>query len=127
MMKTCKVVLRCAQKLHKQKIGSPLIYDIAQETGLHPSDVFDACKILTEQGYLEYLYPVENGQKSALPDSVRLTLKGRHPTEYAWSQCKDYLREHWISLLALLVSIAALAVSVVSALYPWIVRVILLN
>lgn len=127
MMRTCKIVLRCARKLCKQKMGFPKIYELAYKTGLPPEDVFDACKILTDQWYMAYLYPVDNGKTSPIPDRVRLTLKGRHPVEYTWSRCKEYLKIHWISLLALLVSVAALAVSVISAIYPGIVKVILLN
>ena len=127
MMRTCKTVLRCARKLLKQKNGFPRIYELAHKTGLPPQDVFDACKILTDQWYMEYLYPVEGGKASPLPDGVRLTLKGKHPVEYVRSQLVKYLKAHWISLLALLVSLAALAVSVLSALYPSVVKVILLS
>lgn len=127
MMRTCKIVLRCARELLKQKNGFPRIYELARKTGLPPEDVFDACKILTDQWYMEYLYPIEDGKTSQLPDGVRLTLKGKHPVEYAWSQLMKYLKAHWISILALLVSFSALALSVLSALYPGVVKVILLN
>ena len=76
---------------------------------------------------MEYLYPVKDGKTSQFPDRVRLTLKGKRPIEYAWSQLVKYLKDHWISILALFVSLAALAVSVLSALYPGVVKVILLD
>ena len=127
MMRTCKIVLRCARKLYKQKNGLPKIYELSHKTGLPPEDVFDACKILTDQWYMEYLYPIKDGETSQSPDGVRLTLKGRHPIEHARSRLVEYLKTHWISLLALVVSLAALIVSVLSALYPGVIRVILLN
>lgn len=126
-MRTCKIVLKCARKLYAQKNGTPRIYEIAYTTKLPPSDVFDACKILTDQWYMKYLYPVQDGKASALPDGVMLTLKGRHPIEYALSQCREYIKAHWISILALLVSTAALTVSILTALYPGVVRVILIR
>lgn len=117
MMKTCKRVLRCARKMKQEKIGYPTFYELATRAKLHPDDVFEACKILVEQKYMEYGYPVVDGETSPLPSCVYLTLKGRKPFEYKTSQFRRYAREKWIDFLALLVAIIALIVSIIALKY----------
>lgn len=126
-MRTCKIVLRCARKLYKLQIDRPTIGELVRQTRLPTEDVFDACKILTDQWYMKFLYADGDRTTSSCPGGVTLTIKGRHPIEYTRNQCTEYLKAHWISLLALLVSIAALTVSVLSALYPGVVKVILIG
>lgn len=105
-MRTCKVILRCVRKFYR--LGTPDIYELAHKTGLHPTDVMDACKILEKDGYLEYTYQVVNGKTSSIPGGVRLTLKGRKPVEYFWSQLKEYFKRNWIAIAALIISIVSL-------------------
>lgn len=128
MMKTCKIVLRTVRAMHHEQKRGPNFQEIAARAGLPAENVLDACKILTGQWYFEYLYPAGasiDGRPTP-PRGVRLTLKGEKPLEYAVSQVKEFLKSNWMALLSLVVSVAALGASILSALFPDVVRVILL-
>lgn len=127
MMKSCKAVLQCVRELHRRGNWGPSFLEIAQHSGLHPNDVIDACKLLTDEWYLAYLYPAASAAPGAVPPhGVRLTLKGDRPVEYACSQIRDFLKKNWISLLSLAISGAALAVSLSSDPLPDVIRVLVL-
>lgn len=127
MMKTCKIVLRTVRTMHREQKWGPNFQEISARANLPVENVLDACKILTKQWYLEYLYPaVANSDRPVPPHGVRLTLKGEKPREYTMSQAVEFLKVNWISLFSLFVSAAALAISILSALFPGVVRVILL-
>lgn len=108
MMRTCRKVLRCIRKLRREQNWYPYFRDISLKSGLHPSDVDGACAILEKQGYIQYGYPVINGETSPIPDCVFLTLKGRKPAEYSASQFCKYMKKNWIAILALIISFVAL-------------------
>ena len=118
MMKTCRIVLRCARKMKKQKIGFPTFHDLTVATELHPSDVDDACEALVKLGYMKYGYPVMDGKTSTLPNCVYLTLNGRKQMEYGSNQFKDYVKEKWIDFFALIVAFTALIISIAALLKP---------
>lgn len=127
MMKTCKIVLRCVRTLRREGNWYPNFVEIAQRSGVHPSDVIDACKILTQQWYLEYMYPAVPDKTGPIPpNGVRITIKGDKPFEYARSQIGEFLKKNWIALLSLVVSVVALAVSLSSDPPPDIIRVLVL-
>lgn len=112
MMRTCKKVLRCTQKYYKR--GYPDFYEIAKKAGMHPSDVMGACKVLVDQGYMEYTYPVVDGVTCTAPAGCSLTLKGRNPVEYFESQAKAYMKEKWIDILALSIATISLIISIIA-------------
>jgi len=108
MMRTCKKVLHCIRILRKEGKWYPNFSEISHKSGLHPEDVQGACSILEKQGFIQYGYPIVNGEASPLPGCVFLTLKGKKPVEYAASQFREYLKGNWIAILALIVSFIAL-------------------
>ncbi|WP_140401252.1 hypothetical protein [Anaeromassilibacillus sp. An200] len=127
MMKTCKTVLRTAQKMRDNGNWYPTFYELATDSKLHPHDVIEACKLLEKDKYIGYLYPSDHPEDKRIPNGISLTLKGYKPKEYAISQFRKYLKNNWISLVALIISICALIISISSAIFPGIVRVILLK
>lgn len=127
MMKTCKTVLHTAQKMKEHGNWYPTFYELSAESKLHPQDVIEACKLLEKDKYIGYLYPSDHPKDKRIPNKISLTLKGYRPKEYAINQFKEYIKNNWISLAALIVSICALIISVLSAVFPGVVRVILLK
>lgn len=127
MMKTCKTVLYTAQKLKEHENWYPTFYELAVESKLHPQDVIEACKLLEKDKYVEYFYRSGHPENKRIPNGISLTLKGYKPKEYAINQFREYLKNNWISLVALIISICALIISISSAIFPGIVRVILLK
>lgn len=107
-MKTCKKVLRAAIKLKRQKNGYPNFSELSKMSNLHPHDVDEACRILVDDGYMIYIYPVVNGEKQPLPCGISLTLYGYKPMERFSEKAFVYLKDHWIDILALIISILAL-------------------
>lgn len=101
MTHTCKHILRCARKFYRR--GAPSFSELASKSGMHPQDTIDACKILVKRGYMEHTYQPNSSPK--VPDGVLLTLKGRKPIEYFFSEFWEYLRKNWIAILALLISL----------------------
>lgn len=127
MMKTCKIVLCTAQKMRDNGNWYPTFYELSAESKLHPQDVIEACKLLEKEEYVGYVYPNGHPEGKRLPCGVSLTLKGYKPKEYAINQFKEYIKSNWISLAALIISVCALIISILSAIFPGIVRVILLK
>lgn len=106
MMQTCKKVLRCVRKNYKN--GYPSFYEISSKLKMHPADVDSACKVLVEDGYMAYHYQIADGKATTIPGGIYLTLKGQKLEEYRISQVQDWLKNNWLGLVALAVSIVAL-------------------
>ncbi len=104
MTHTCKHILRCARKFYRR--GAPSFSELASKSGMHPQDTMDACKILVEKGYMEYTYQISSTEK--VPSGVILTLRGRKPLEQGIDLFLNYLKDNWIAIAALVISIIAL-------------------
>mgnify|MGYP000351463469 CR=1 FL=1 len=86
------------------------IDDLAQKLSMPTEDIRAASRFLVEKGYLEYQ---KAGDRNA---GFHLSHQGLHYKYFRRQKILKYIAEKWIDFFALLLSICALIVSVISIL-----------
>ena len=112
MMRDCKRILRELRQMEQDGNSAPTFEEVTDRLKLTLDDVVRFCAYLKEHGRLDYLYQVEDGKLLDTPERITLTLRGKYPVRYVLGEFTGYLVKNWMSLIALGISAAALAVSV---------------
>lgn len=106
MDKTSKVLLKYLEKSPNHKLTIYDVDNIVKELNLSSDEIQACANYLVEHEYLEYIYST-NDQIVG----VRLAHIGLHNNEFKKISFFKYLKDNWISILALIVSILSLIIS----------------
>lgn len=87
-----------------------VIDDLAKELGYQTEDVRSAVRFLHEQGYLEYT--TSRGRNIGF----HLSHKGLNYQYFRKQEILRYIADKWIDFFAMLLSVAALVISIISLL-----------
>jgi len=75
---------------------------VNDKLNISESDAKGCVNCLANQEYLEFAKsPTGNNV------GVRLTYKGNHKKEFSWMAFKQYMRNNWVAIAAITISIAA--------------------
>ncbi len=97
--------------LRKQEDGRADTRIVAKELGLSEADAWAAFSYLEGQGYVEIAtptVPVVKMDGTPVGSSISLKHRGRKIGEFRAMSVMAYIRDNWIAIIALLVSIVAL-------------------
>lgn len=106
--KTSKIVLKAVQKLHSPDKTTIKFSDICDETGLVHNEVFTACEHLVESDLAVYHHKGIDTSGNPAKAGIRLKHTAKHQREFTWLRFKAYIKENWMAILAILISIYAL-------------------
>lgn len=92
------------------------IYELSDRINIPTEDVRACIRYLNEIGYIEYQYTRTSKEHRAV--GFHLSHKGLHYKHFRKQEILAYIAEKWIDFLSMLLSLAAIIISIIALMTP---------